>query len=126
MGTGRNASACCKKEPARAIRRGGWATILLFRQLAEANLETLAAGGREEASFPSARIACERFSRTGASTARRRRSNITANFWRGMPDKLPRQRNGRRTVVFHDPCYLGRYRGIYDEPREVIAAVCDV
>jgi Fe-S oxidoreductase len=23
--------------------------------------------------------------------------------------------------VFHDPCYLGRYRNIYDEPRRLIA-----
>ncbi|GAB4304947.1 MAG: heterodisulfide reductase-related iron-sulfur binding cluster [Myxococcota bacterium] len=26
-------------------------------------------------------------------------------------------------VVFHDPCYLGRYSSIYDEPREVIGAI---
>jgi Fe-S oxidoreductase len=28
-------------------------------------------------------------------------------------------KNGK--IVFHDPCYLGRYRGIYDEPRAVAA-----
>ena len=27
----------------------------------------------------------------------------------------------REKVVFHDPCYLGRYRDIYEEPRRVIA-----
>ena len=25
------------------------------------------------------------------------------------------------TIVFHDPCYLGRYRNVYDEPRTVAA-----
>ena len=34
--------------------------------------------------------------------------------------QLPIEANSRETVVFHDPCYLGRYRGLYDEPREVI------
>ena len=29
--------------------------------------------------------------------------------------------DGGRRVVFHDPCYLGRYRGIYREPRRVAA-----
>jgi Fe-S oxidoreductase len=26
------------------------------------------------------------------------------------------------TIVYHDPCYLGRYQDIYDEPRTVVAA----
>ena len=28
---------------------------------------------------------------------------------------------GPEKIVFHDPCYLGRYRNIYDEPRTIVA-----
>jgi Fe-S oxidoreductase len=29
--------------------------------------------------------------------------------------------HGQEKIVFHDPCYLGRYRNVYDEPRAVAA-----
>jgi Fe-S oxidoreductase len=41
-------------------------------------------------------------------------------------ERLPKSAGSRESVVFHDPCYLGRYRNIYDEPRAVAGRTADV
>ncbi len=37
--------------------------------------------------------------------------------------KLEPKRSVKARVAFHDSCYLGRYNGIYDPPREILARI---
>ena len=37
--------------------------------------------------------------------------------------QLPQVEGNGRNMTFHDPCYLGRIGGVFDEPREVIGGV---
>ncbi len=47
-----------------------------------------------------------------------------SEFMARYKDKLPQSKGG--DVVFHDPCYLGRYQNIYEQPRELIALTSNV
>lgn len=98
-----------------AARRLG--NDLTFGQLGETNLENLKANKvtRVLSICPHCvRTMGEDYKELGASVAIEHHSEFLARHM----DKLPRSENFRK-VVFHDPCYLGRYRNVYDEPRAV-------
>jgi len=42
-----------------------------------------------------------------------------SEFMARHKDRLPQQAKDE-SIVYHDPCYLGRYRDVYEEPRAVV------
>jgi Fe-S oxidoreductase len=104
----------CTGDP---VRRLG--NDLVFQQLAEANLETLAQNKVKKivSICPHCvRTIQEDWKEYGTPPEIEHHSEFLARF----ADKLPPQAKEEK-IAFHDPCYLGRYRNVYDEPRAVAA-----
>ena len=105
----------CTGDP---VRRLG--NDLVFQQLAEANLETLT-----QAKVKKIVSICPHCVRTiqedwkdyGSAPQVEHHSEFLARHL----SRLPSADSGDK-IAYHDPCYLGRYRDVYDEPRAVIAS----
>jgi len=103
----------CTGDPARRLGND-----LVFQQLAEANLETLAR--HKVARIVSICPHCVRTISTdylehGEAPPIEHHSEFMARHIQ----QLPQSPDGQ--IVYHDPCYLGRYRNVYDQPRTVLA-----
>ncbi|MGI8744602.1 MAG: (Fe-S)-binding protein [Bryobacteraceae bacterium] len=103
----------CTGDPARRLGND-----LAFGQLAETNLESL-----RQAKVQKIVSICPHCVRTigtdwkeyGEAPPIEHHSEFMARY----RDRLPEKKDGQK-IVYHDPCYLGRYRGVYDEPRSVM------
>ena len=110
----------CTGDPARRLGND-----LAVSQVAEANIETLRAAkvGKMVSICPHCvRTIGTDWREFGATFAIEHHSELLAR----IASHLPGTQGARETVVFHDPCYLGRYRNVYEEPRAVIAKTADV
>jgi len=116
----------CSGDPARRLGND-----LLFTTLAEENLQTLA-----EAKPRKILSICPHCIRTMSTDWKEAGANGPAIEFEHHSELIARHQarlpgaaksapdsaaNGEREkIVYHDPCYLGRYRGTYDEPRDIV------
>ena len=103
----------CTGDPARRLGND-----LVFQTLAEAGLKTF-----ETAKVQKIVAICPHCVRTIATDWREfgiaPEIEHHSEFMARHKDRLPKQQG--ESIVYHDPCYLGRYQEIYDEPRAVVA-----
>jgi Fe-S oxidoreductase len=110
----------CTGDP---VRRLG--NDYLFTELAENNMQTIKAAGAIKliSICPHCvRTIGEDWKEAGANVEIEHHSEFLARH----VNQLPEGSADREKIVFHDPCYLGRYRNIYDEPRDIVERIASV
>ena len=110
----------CTGDPARRLGND-----LAASQVAEANIETLRAAkvGKMVSICPHCvRTIGTDWKEYGAAFEIEHHSELLAR----LCARLPSAQGAREKTVFHDPCYLGRYRDVYDQPRRVVGRYAEL
>jgi len=110
----------CTGDPARRLGND-----LAFTQSAESNIETIkSANVKKMVSIcpHCVRTISNDWREAGETFGIEHHSELLAR----LGDRLPTASDPKERVVFHDPCYLGRYRGKYQEPRVVVGQTAEV
>ena len=107
----------CTGDPARRLGND-----LVFQQLVESNLEALKQS--KATKIVSICPHCVRTISTDWQEHGQSHGIIPpiehhSEFLARHLDQLPQSKG--ENIVYHDPCYLGRYRNVYDQPRAVLA-----
>ena len=94
-----------------------------FRKLAEANMQVIADSGAERVIFSCPE--CYNAFRSDYPAVVGKLPFEVVHLVELLNEHLEELPLGElsETVTFHDPCRLGRYLGLYDEPRELIGAI---
>jgi len=96
----------------------------LFRELATRNIEAMHRHGVERVvaiSPHSYHVLRNEYPKLGGTFAVEHYTQLLASLVDG--GKLPLRSDGAAVVSYHDPCFLGRHNGVFEEPRKILENV---